>query len=697
MLPLPAGERGGERAYRLGHIPIIDELAAIAALGVVVTLILSRLQLPAVAGLLFAGALAGPAAFGLVTSIDAIEVLAELGVVLLLFTIGLEFSLSRLQTIFRQVALGGLLQVGLTTLAVALGAVALGEPIGRAVFLGFVFALSSTAIVLRALTERRELDAPHGRFIVGTLIFQDLCVVPMVLIVPLLGSASGDGPSPWSGIAIALGKAAVVIVLTIVIARQAVPRLLRWVDRARSRETFLLAILALCLGTAWLTSLAGLSLALGAFLGGMAIADTEFGHRAMGDVMPLRDTFVSVFFVSLGMLFDVRVVMAQPLLVLGLTVAFVFGKGLLATVAALVMRFPARVAWLAGVGLAQFGEFGFVLAQLGRQSGVIDAAGLAPVLSAGIVSMFLTPLLVRAAPHVTAGEKLLAPLMKLLGVRSIDEADATPGETPTGHVVLVGYGLSGQLIAKALEACGVKYIALELNADTVRKARASGAPVYYGDATSPEALEHAHLAQARALVLVMNDPSAVQRVLTSATRVAPNVPVLLRARYLAEKPALLALGAHDVVAEEVEGGLEMLSRVLRWLETPRNLIEKQLRAARVDTQTSERKVTVPRRTLGEMQALADLKLERVLIEAGSPGAGKSAVELDLRKQTGALMIAVQRGLALLDQPDPHARWEPGDVVFLAGSGDAIRKATGLLTEPPKAPEPLVKEDEVPSQ
>lgn len=664
----------------MGHIPIIDELAAIAALGVVVTLILARLQLPAVAGLLFAGALAGPAAFGMVKSLDAIEVLAELGVVLLLFTIGLEFSLSRLKTIFKQVALGGLLQVGLTTLAVALGAVALGQPLGRGVFFGFVFALSSTAIVLRALTERRELDAPHGRFIVGTLIFQDLCVVPMVLVVPLLGSGSSVGGAA-SGIALALGKAAGVIVVTILVARQLVPRLLRWVDRARSREVFLLAVLALCLGTAWLTSLAGLSLALGAFLGGMAIADTEFGHRAMGDVMPLRDAFVSVFFVSLGMLFDARVVLAQPLLVLGLTVAFVFGKGLLATVAALVMRFPARVAWLAGVGLAQFGEFGFVLAQLGRSSGVVDAEGLAPVLNAGIISMFFTPLMVRAAPHVTAGEKLLAPLMKLLGVRSIDEADATPGEAPAGHVVLVGFGLSGQLIAKALEACGVKYVALELNADTVRKARETGATVYYGDATSPEALEHAHLAQAKALVLVMNDPSAVQRVVTTATRVAPNVPVLLRARYLAEKPALLALGAHDVVAEEVEGGLEMLSRVLRWLETPRNVIDKQLREAREATQTSERKVTVPRRTLGEMQALADLKLERVLIEQGSPGAGKSAVQLDLRRQTGALMIAVQRGLSLLEQPDPHVNWEPGDVVFLAGTGESIRKATKLLSEP----------------
>ncbi|MFO0595315.1 MAG: cation:proton antiporter [Myxococcaceae bacterium] len=663
------------------HIPLLDELAAIAALGVVVTLVLARLQLPAVAGLLFAGALAGPSGFGLVKSLDAIEVLAELGVVLLLFTIGLEFSLSRLKDIFRSVALGGALQVGLTTLAVALGAMALGQPTGRSVFFGFVFALSSTAIVLRALTERRELDAPHGRFIVGTLIFQDLCVVPMVLVVPMLGEGSTDhgGRSPALEVLLALGKAAAVVVTVVLLSRVLVPRLLRWVDRARAREVFLLAVMALCLGTAYLTSLAGLSLALGAFLGGIAIADTEFGHRAMGDVRPLRDAFVSIFFVSLGMLFDVRVVLAQPLLVAGLIAAFVFGKGLLTTLAVLVMRFPARVAWLAGVGLAQFGEFGFVLAQLARQSGVIDDAGLAPVLAAGIVSMFVTPLLVRAAPHVTAGERLLAPLGKLLGAKSIDELDAGDAkEGPKGHVVLVGFGVTGQLIAKALAACKVEYVALELNADTVRAARAQGATIYYGDATSTEALEHAHLAQARALVLVMNDPSAVQRVVDTAKRVAPQVPVLLRARYLKERSELLALGAQDVVAEEVEGGVEMLSRVLRWLEAPRNVIEQRLREAREATQTSERKVTVPRRTLGELQALADLKLERVSIEAGSPATGRSMVELDLRKQTGALVIAVQRGLTLVEEPDPKTPLLEGDVVYLAGSGEAIRRALNVL-------------------
>lgn len=314
----------------MGHVPLLDELAIVAALGVVVTVLLAKLRLPTVAGLLASGALVGPFGFGLAKSVHSIEVLAEVGVVLLLFSIGLEFSLARLRDIFRQVALGGALQVGLTCAVAAGVAVVLGEPLGRGVFYGFVFALSSTAIVLRALTERGELDAPHGRFIVGTLIFQDLCVVPMVLIVPLLRSDAALGNVSLS-LAMALGKALLVVIATVTVARLVVPRLLAWVDASRSREVFLLAILALCIGTAWLTSLAGLSLALGAFLGGMVVADTEYGHRAMGDILPLRDALVSVFFVSLGMLLDVRVIVGQPLLVAALLVGFLMVKGVVAT------------------------------------------------------------------------------------------------------------------------------------------------------------------------------------------------------------------------------------------------------------------------------------------------------------------------------------------------------------------------------
>jgi CPA2 family monovalent cation:H+ antiporter-2 len=649
---------------------------------VFVTVVLARFRLPTVAGLLAAGAIVGPNGLGLLQSVETIEQLAEVGVVLLLFTIGLEFSLSRLSHIWRQVAAGGSIQVGLTIGAAVLVGMMVKQQFGTSLFYGFVFAMSSTAIVLRALTERREIDAPHGRFVVGALIFQDLCVVPMVLIVPLLGGAAQAGPGAQAGsaateIGIALGKAAVVVVGIVLIARLIVPRLFAWVTAVRSREVFLLAVIGICTSTAWVTAQAGLSLALGAFLGGMVVADTEYGHRAMGDMLPLRDVFTSIFFISLGMLFDVRSMLAQPLLVLGLLAGFMLAKGALATLAALAMGFPARVAWLAGVGLAQFGEFGFVLARLGRSSNLVREAEVRTLLAAGILSMFFTPLLVRVAPHIAAGERLLRPLERLLGARGVD--DCTPEDQKLeGHVLVVGYGVAGRLVARALQACEQPYLVLELNAETVRKSRASGEPVYYGDAASVEALEHAGITRARALVLLMNDPQATIRVIEATRRAAPAVPVFVRSHFLAERANLMAIGATDVITEEVEAGMEVLAQVLRRLAVPRNVIEEQVAQARASTQMSVRPTTLPRRTLGVAEELADMKIESVLLRGESYAVGRAPTELALQSRTRALIVAVKRDGKLLDHLDPNAALCAGDIAFLVGSSRAVARAVHLL-------------------
>ncbi|MBN1944362.1 MAG: cation:proton antiporter [Bradymonadales bacterium] len=659
----------------MSEIPLLKELAIIALAGVLVTALLARLRLPTVAGLLAAGALLGPFGLGLVSKVHDIEQLAEVGVVLLLFTIGLEFSFQRLRHIFRRVALGGVIQV-LSTMAVTAGfALLFGESLPRAVFFGFVVSLSSTAIVLRAMADRGELDAPHGRFIVGTLIFQDLCVVPMVLLVPVLASGGSAGLVA-SQIGIALGKAVLVVVGALLIARLLVPRLLRWVDASRSRELFILALLAICVGTAWLTSLVQLSLALGAFLGGMVIADTEFQHRAMGDIIPLRDAFVSVFFVSLGMLFDIRLLFEHPLRVGLLLVGFVVGKAALAALSAAFMRFPARAAWLAGIGLAQFGEFGFVLITVGESAGLIDRGSTNELLAAGVLSMFITTLLIRLAPHITAGERLLSGLTRLLGVRGIEQAEQP--EKLDQHVLVIGYGIAGKLVARALETCGLKYIVLELNADTVRKARAASEPVYYADATSTEVLKHAHVTTARAVVVLINDPLAVQRVTDTVRRVAPEVPLIIRTRYLGERAALESLGASDVVAEEVESSVEVLARVLRHLEIPRNLIESKIQQAREDLQTSHRKITLPRALLPDHKALADLKIDSMLVTPDSHAVGRTVKELDIRQRTRALIIAVRRQETLLDHPDPDLPFAVGDVIYLVGLTDAVRQAIDLL-------------------
>jgi len=653
----------------------LESIVIVIGVGAIVSVLFERLKLPSIAGLLLAGALIGPNGIGLLENGDNVESLAHVGVIILLFSIGLEFSLTRLSRIWKLVAIGGLLQVSLTVVAVWLIAVALGFSPQNGLLFGFALSLSSTAIVLRALTERGEVDAPHGRFVVGALIFQDLSVVPMVLIIPILASGSGGGA--FFSIGLALGKAAAMVVATLALSKLLVPRLFSLVDAGHSRETFLLAVLAVCGGTAWLTSLAGLSLELGAFLAGLVLAETDYGHRAMSDVLPLRDVLMSIFFVSLGMLFDPSVILGRPVAV-GLVLAvLMLGKGIIASFTALLMRFPPRAAFLAGVGLAQFGEFGFVLIQLGEGLGLATREESAIVLAAGVVSMFITPLAVRAAPHITAGEALFRPLNRILGARGIDEPMPSH-KALEGHVVIIGYGLGGRLLAQALGKSGFPYIALELNAETVRAARAKNEPVYYGDATSREALAHAGVEKARLVVVAINDPRAAQRTVNALKLYSPMIPVLLRCRYLADHDALLKLGAKDVVVQELEAGVEIVVRVLRDLGVPRNLIDERIREVRAQTKASARRLTVPRSKAGEMGDLAGLKVERFLVRKGSFADGRSIAGLRLRQVTGALIVSVRRDGALLEEPDPSLPLEPEDVVYIVGSGPARRAARWML-------------------
>jgi CPA2 family monovalent cation:H+ antiporter-2 len=301
------------------------------------------------------------------------------------------------------------------------------------------------------------------------------------------------------------------------------------------------------------------------------------------------------------------------------------------------------------------------------------------LLAAGILSMFLTPLLVRAAPHIAAGEKLLRPLERLLGARGVDDC-APEHQGLEGHVVVVGFGVAGRLVARALTACEMPYLILELNAETVRKSRASGEPVYYGDAASVEALEHAGISRARALVLLMNDPQATVRVIEATRRVSPEVPVFVRSHFLAERDNLINLGATDVIAEEVEAGMEILALVLRKLAVPRNVILEQVEHARASTQMSIRPPSVPRRTLGVAEELADLKIESVLLRNESYAVGRAPTELALQSRTRALIVALKREGKLLDHLEPNEKLCAGDIAFLVGSSRAVARAVSLLDQ-----------------
>lgn len=642
----------------------LQEITIIATVSVIVTIILGRFKLPVVAGLVLSGALVGPNALSLARDLEAIEIIAEVGVVFLLFTIGLEFSLSRLKHIFRQVALGGILQVSATATVTIIIALALDRSLPEAVVYGFVFALSSTALVLRTLNERNELDAPHGRFIVGTLIFQDLCIVPMVLIIPLL-SEGLENLYVWKEVAFAMMQAVLMVTGLFICSKKLVPLLFKWVDASRSSEVFILTVLCLCIGTAYLTSLTGLSLALGAFLAGMIVADTDFRHRAMGDILPLKDVFVSFFFVSLGMFFNFEVLFEQTGAVFLLLLAFLFGKGLIASLAAMFMRFPPRAAWLSGVGLAQFGEFGFVLLQLATKENVVSNETIAPLLNAGILSMFLTPLLVYKAPHFTAGERALDPLAKLLRAKSAEELEQkTVGHND--HVIIIGYGISGQLLTSSLRTLSIETVVLEMNSDNVTLGRGKGDPVFYADATSEEALGHAHLESCRAVVVMINDHGATERVLATIDRLQVNVPIFIRTQYMTGVEDFEKFNPSAVVACEVEGGLEVLSRVLRKLEVPRNLIIREIDHARSQTMQSDREFKEEALPIRDHQELRDLTVENILLIQGSRAEGKSPKQLDLAEKTGVLVIAIRREEKLLLHRLADTNLEVGDVVYCIG-------------------------------
>jgi monovalent cation:H+ antiporter-2, CPA2 family len=539
-------------------VSTLRDIVLVFGAAVVVVLLLARLGLPSIAGLIVSGIAIGPHALGLVGDVGRVDTLAEVGVVLLLFGIGLEMPLERLRRLWRPIIIGGALQVVLTGLGAYALARGLGLGVAASAVVAFVAIPSSTAIVLRGLDARGETDAPHGRLMLGILLFQDLSVVPMMLLLPAL---TGEATGGLRSIVLSLGKSAVLLALVVLAARLLVPRVLRLVAASRQRDAFVLAVFLVCVGTAWAASSAGVSLALGAFLAGVVVAGSDYRHQAMSDVIPLREVLASLFFVSVGMLLDLRLLVTAPGRVLGLFVTLLAAKFAVVVVAAAMMRLPLRVAVLAGAGLAQAGEFSLVLLRSLRGRGPLaaDAEGL--LLAAAILSMVVTPLLLAIGPRLAAGAERLPMIGRLFGVKSADEASLARGSM-RGHVVIAGYGVAGRTLAARLVELGRSFLVVDLNPLSVSEASQRGILAYYGDVTSQAVLAHLGLEHACQFVLLINDPRALERAVVAARGVAPKVHIIARSRYAADESRLRALGANDVIAAEVEAGRAVMTQVV---------------------------------------------------------------------------------------------------------------------------------------
>ena len=557
------------------ELVFLRDLVVILAAAVAVVALLRHLNVPSIAGFIAAGTVVGPHALGLVQDLQQVEMLAELGVVLLLFGIGLELSLDRVRRLWRLIALGGGIQVAATVLFVSGLSVLLGRDIHSGLLLGFIFAVSSTAIVLKALSTRGELDTPHGRLTIGILIFQDLCVVPMVLVIPFLG----DTASADTSVLVPLLTAAAVIIGVLVAARIVVPLFLDAIARTRQRDLFVLSVFLICLGTAWAASSAGVSLALGAFLAGLVVSSSRYREQAISDLVPLRDVLASVFFVSIGMLLDLRDVLDNLLLILGLFVAIIAGKFIIIFLTASVMRLPLRVGILTAASLSQVGEFSFVLLLAAGGTGLLEEPFQSHLTVAIILSMLATPFGLALGPRLAGGLGKLNLLTRLLQVRTTEEI--REAEPLRNHVIIAGYGLTGRNLARSLTQIGTRYMIVDLNTDNVRDAARQGLLACFGDVTSPEVLDHLGVAEASELVININDPDATARATRAARLVAPKLRITVRTAYDADVKRLEEAGATHVFSAEVAVATVITDHVLTNLDNISDLQSEQS-AARPD-------------------------------------------------------------------------------------------------------------------
>jgi CPA2 family monovalent cation:H+ antiporter-2 len=658
------------------ELELLKSLVFLFGTSVLVAFLLSRLRIPTIVGFLVAGVIIGPYGIGLVSDVHAVEVLAEIGVILLLFTIGIEFSISRLVRMRRAVIGGGGAQVILTICASALLVYLVTGDVNRSIFTGFLIALSSTAIVLKLLSERGEIDSPHGRMMVGILIFQDLCVVPLMLLIPVL---SGGGMKA-ADVIIRMGTAAAVIAGALLSARWVVPAILHQVVHTRSRELFLTTILFFCIGTALLTSEAGLSLALGAFLAGLIISESEYAQQATSDILPFRDSFIGMFFVSVGMLMDIGYMSAHCFMIAS-AVVFIFVlkviTGMLSSAAA---GASPRVSVHAGLGLAQIGEFSFVLAVAGRDQGLMTEQFYQIFLSSSVVTMIAAPFVLKAAPSLSAWITSRRLIERLAARRKHSEAEMVPRKKE-GHVIIIGFGLNGRNLARVLKETGIPYVVLEMNSDTVREMKKKGEPLYYGDGTSTEILRNLGIAGARLLVVAISDPVSTRRIVSVARHEHPGLRIIVRTRYTAEVDDLKSLGADTVIPEEFETSIEIFANVLQAYRFPDNVILEMAEKIRSDGYTALRIVDHPRRHLFETcEWLPEIDIDGYRVPGESRLAGKSIAELRIRQETGATVIAVRRGAGIHTNPGPDFTFNAGDIILFTGERNAMQSALTFFRE-----------------
>ena len=652
-------------------VPLLKELVVVLAASVLITYGFNKLKLPTVIGFLLTGILLGPSVLKVVGDAREIWALAEIGVVMLLFTVGLEFTPDTVKRIRKIFLVGGGIQVLLTVVLVFGGLMLMGRPLAESLLFGLLLTHTSTTVLLKVAGDRGEVNAPPVRTALGISLFQDISFVPMAALVPVLASAGRLSLGRTVG---GLALSLVVLAAVFFVARIIISEVLFRIVGTRLRELFLLMSLFICLGMSLLSSALGLSLALGAFLAGIVIAESPYSHQVVSDILPFKDVFSTLLFVSIGLLFNARDAWAARNVIVFLIPVAVVLKLVTGYWAGRALRLPPRTSFLTGLGLVPLGEFSFALAGIARTAGLLSEAPFQAFMSTSILTILITPFLLERGDRWADG----------LGRRfKWREARTTKGGTAAareGHVVVAGYGLNGRNLAKVLKEAGIPYVVLELNPETVRASVAGGEPIIFGDVASRTVLREAGIGRARVMVVAISDPKATRRAVRAARDLAPDLYIIARVRFAADVDEVAALGADVVIPEEFETSIEIFARVLDRFHIPRNIIDAQVQIVRGECYGMLRGTCDAIRPAAER--IADLltagTTETYYLGRGAWPAGRTLAALDLRGRTGATVIAVVRDGRSFASPGADFELREGDTLVLVANHKDMDRAFDYL-------------------
>jgi CPA2 family monovalent cation:H+ antiporter-2 len=656
----------------------LPQTVAMLVASAVIAYICHRLKILPIVGFLLAGVVIGPHALALVEDAELIDQVAEIGIVLLLFTIGLEFSLERLWRIKRAIFIGGGLQLALTIAGVTGILMLMGVRWQPGFYTGALVALSSTALVLKILGDRNEVNSPKGQLTLGILIFQDLAVVALVLIVPMLGGGAGSA----LGIAKGLGTAAIIVVLVVVIARRVMPPILERVARTCSQEIFLLTIIAICLGTAWLTSLAGVSLSLGAFLAGLVMSESRFSHHAFAEILPLQILFSAVFFISVGMLLDIAFVARHPLLILGVVLAVVVVKVVATGLATSLLHYPAPVVGATAFLLAQIGEFSFVLERVGHAAGLApagaDQMGAQTFIAATVVLMAMTPILAKAGRAFE--ERRNAQTIEAATRAAEPEIEQI---TLENHVIVAGYGSAARYLTRVLRDSGVPFVILTLSPTGASEAQRDGLRVILGDYSKRFLLATAAVDQAKMLVIPDDTPDMAKRVIGVARGINPTLHIVVRTQSERDVDELIADGADEILVDELEIGVQLFTRVLTAYQVNPGEIEDHVATVRTGGYAALRAA------ISEAPLVVCEDLDEACFDTRTFTVRRGTATIpvtigELAAKANVRVISVRRGEQVIAPPEDDFVLQPGDRLTARASAQAFATAARLLRSDPVA-------------